>query len=85
MLLVSHSEERLSAEAIRQHLSGVSRGISKIIVNRDYSSLRAKLRQRDSLVDRLEAAETQLILRANRGGKRITAKKGSGKGRAPPL
>ena len=37
-----------------------------MVVNRDYSGVRAKVRQRDESAEKLEIAETKLIIKANR-------------------
>jgi len=66
MLVVSNSKKPLSTEAMEKHFHDTSGGVCGIVVNRDYSGVRAKVRQRDKLVERLEIAETKLIIRANR-------------------
>jgi hypothetical protein len=65
VLVVSNSKEQLSTEHIRRLFRNVAGGVCTVTVNRDYSSLRAKLRARDATVERLEVAETQLIMKAN--------------------
>jgi hypothetical protein len=65
VLLVSKSNEQLSINAIRPHFSNVAGGIYNITVNRDYSSLHAKLRKRDRSIENLEIAATNLIIKAN--------------------
>ena len=66
VLLISRSRKQLSVRAIRRHFHNISGGVFSVTINRDYSSLRAKLRQRDASIRRLEIAETNLILKANR-------------------
>jgi hypothetical protein len=65
LLLASNSKEPLSAKEIRRLFRNVAGGVYSIKVNRDYSSLRAKLRDRDTTIERLEVAETKLIIKAN--------------------
>lgn len=65
LLLISEPNKQLPTNRIRQHFHNVSGGIHTISINRDYSSLRAKLRQRDASIRRLETAETKLIMKAN--------------------
>ena len=65
LLLASNSKEPLSAKEIRRLFRNVAGGVYSIKVNRDYSSLRAKLRDRDTAIERLEVAETKLIIKAN--------------------
>jgi hypothetical protein len=66
VLLVSDSKEPLPTKAIRTLFRDVAGGVCKMTVNRDYSSLRTKLRERDASLGRLEAAVTELIITANR-------------------
>jgi hypothetical protein len=64
-LLISSSLQHLSSKAIRQHFHKTAGGVQSIVANRDYSSLRTKLRRRDALIEKLELAETTLIMKAN--------------------
>lgn len=66
LLVVSHSKKPPSAEAIWKRFNTTSGGVRSVVVNRDYSSVRAKVRKRDESVERLEVAETKLIIKANR-------------------
>jgi hypothetical protein len=66
LLIVSRSNgQQLSVEAIQRHFHSISSGINSIMINRDYSSLHAKLLQRDAFISDLEVAETRLIQKAN--------------------
>ena len=66
VLLVSNSRKPLSTEAIKRYFHNASCEVYRIVVNRDYDSLRAKVRQRDESIEKLEVAETKLITKANR-------------------
>ena len=68
-LLISSSMQQLSSKAIRRRFHKTAGGVCSITVNRDYSSLRAKLRRRDALLRKLEIAETTLIMKANHNKK----------------
>jgi hypothetical protein len=74
LLLISKSNQQLSTEAIQRHFNGIAGGVHTITINRDYSSLHTKLRQRNVSVRRLETAETDLIVRANKQKKVRRAK-----------
>ncbi|PVH75949.1 DUF221-domain-containing protein [Cadophora sp. DSE1049] len=65
ILLISASNQQLSTKAIQRHFHKIGGGIHTIMINQDFSKLRAKLRQRDISVNKLETAETNLIKRAN--------------------
>ena len=65
LLLLSNSEQQLSIRRIRRHFHNIAGGVHTVTLNRDYTSLRAKLRQRDASIERLEVAETNLIVKAN--------------------
>ncbi|KAG9227933.1 late exocytosis, associated with Golgi transport-domain-containing protein, partial [Amylocarpus encephaloides] len=64
LLLTSKSKQQLSIESVRRHFHNIAGGVHTISINRDYSQLHAKLRQRDLLAKRLEVAETNLIVKA---------------------
>lgn len=66
LLVVANSKQQLSVKAIRGHFHKIAGGIHTIRLNRDYSSLRAKFCKRDASIRGLEAAETDLIRKANR-------------------
>jgi hypothetical protein len=68
VLLVSNSMKRFSIDAIGRHFHNISGGVCSIVVNRDYGGVRAKVRQRDKAAEKLEIAETKLIIKANRQG-----------------
>lgn len=71
ILIISNSKEQLSSDIIQRYFTTISSGINRITVNRDYSNLRMKLRQRDALIDRLEIAETDLIKKVNCQGRTV--------------
>lgn len=64
-LLVSSSARPLSLTEIQRHLHKTAGGVRAITSNRNYSSLRAKIRRRAVLLKKLELAETTLIMKAN--------------------
>ena len=64
-LLVSSPLRQLSPAEIRQYLHKTAGGVSSITSNRNYSSLRAKIRRRNVLLRKLELAVTTFILKAN--------------------
>lgn len=66
LLLVANSKQQLSVKAVRRYLYNIAGGVHAIKPNRDYSSLRAKLRKRDASIRRLETAETDLVRKASR-------------------
>ena len=65
VLLVLDSNENLLIKAIRRLLRDVAGGVRRITLNRDYSSLRTKLIQREAAVEALKVAVTKLTIVAN--------------------
>lgn len=65
LLLVSSAEKQLSANAIKRQFHNICGGVYEVTINRDFSSLRKKLRRRDALIRKLETAETALITKEN--------------------
>ena len=65
LLVIANSKQPLTVKSIRRHFHRLAGGILTIRMNRDYSSLRAKIYQRDASIRRLETAETSLIKKAN--------------------
>ena len=72
ILIVSTSKKPLSCKTIRNYFSSVSGGVHSIEMNRDFRHLHAKISHRDALITKLEAAETDLIRKANRSRKMLT-------------
>lgn len=65
LLVISRSGRQLSARAVWRHFHNISGGVYSVTINRNYSRLRTKLRQRDAVMETLEVAETRLIVKAN--------------------
>jgi hypothetical protein len=65
VLLISRSQVPLSVDAIKRRFHNMYGGVHEVTINRDFSSLRTKLRRRSMLIRKLEIAETTLIKRAN--------------------
>jgi hypothetical protein len=65
LLLISKAKQQLSIESVRRKFHNIAGGVYMVRINRDYSELHTKLRQRDQLVRILETAETDLIIKAN--------------------
>lgn len=65
LLLISRSEKQLSIQAVKRRFHNMCGGVQAVTINRDFSSLRTKLCQRNALIKKLETAETTLIKRAN--------------------
>lgn len=64
-LLVTSSLHQPSSKLIRRRFRGIAGGVRSIIVNRDYKELYAAIGRRAALLERLEAAETTLIVSTN--------------------
>lgn len=65
LLVISRSRRQLSAKAVWRHFHNISGGVYSVTINRNYSRLRTKRRQRDAAMGILEVAETKLIVKAN--------------------
>ncbi|KFY69535.1 hypothetical protein V496_00155 [Pseudogymnoascus sp. VKM F-4515 (FW-2607)] len=65
ILLVSTSNKQLTARSIQRHFNGVFGGVCSININHDFRLLAAQIRHRDEFIEKLEAAETELIRKAN--------------------
>ena len=65
LLLTSTLVKQLSANTIKRRFRNIYRGVYRVIINRDFSSLRTKLCRRDVLIRKLEAIETTFIIKAN--------------------
>jgi hypothetical protein len=82
-LFISSSIKGLSSKAIQRKFRKTAGGVRSVTLNRDYSSLRAKLRRRDELLRKLEIAETALIMKANFNKNVGTKNKSSSEHRHP--
>jgi calcium permeable stress-gated cation channel len=65
LLLISRSEKQLSVDVVKRRFHNMYGGVHEVTINRDFSSLRTKLCERDALIRKLESAETTLIKKAN--------------------
>src|SRR5277367_4749798 len=76
ILVTSIPEIFLDIKTLRQVFSVFPGGVKNVFLNRDCSELLETVEERDKIAKRLEAAETELIVMANKINRKAKAKEG---------
>ena len=75
ILLTSIPKNFLDVKTLRQVFSVFPGGVKNVFLNRDCSDLLEMVQERDSIAHKLEGAETELIVTANKLHRKEVAKK----------